>query len=250
MSDKTDIGHRVALDLHPDEVLAVVGATEATAPFVASAVEAFRSAHKFIASIHDLRAAAFADPTLTEAAALLKADDYARARLSGVTKKFDTAMTHLKTGIAFLEGELSQPVKEQASKAISGEVRSALKAAPPDDRSEMLERAFAEQDHEVLSSVVGAPPLLSGLTMEQHAFYLRRYNEMREPEKSARLRVMTAARDYILSQPMLLFKQVEKAVGGIPVQDRRTGRVVREIKPQEIRAKRDASSAVYARHAS
>lgn len=248
MSDDIDI--RVSADLHPGTVLGLEDVTEATAPFVSSTVDAFRSAYKFIGTIHDVRAAAFADPTLTEAAALLKADDYARSKLAGVTKKFDAAMQHLKSGIAFIEGELAQPVKEQASKTISGEVRAALKAATPDDRSEMLQRALAEKDHEVLSAALGGPPMLSGLTKEQHAFFLRRYNELREPEKTAHLRAMTAARDHILSQPMLLFKQVEKAVGGIPVHDQRTGRVVREIKPQEIRAKRDASSAVYARHAS
>lgn len=246
MSDDIDI--RVSADLHPGTVLGLEDVTEATAPFISSTVDAFRSAYQFIGTLHDVRDAAFADPTLTEAAALLKTDDYARSKLAGVTKKFDAAMTHLKNGIASIKAEMSQPVKERASVMISGEVRAALKAS--DKRTEILERALAEQDHEVLSAALGGPPMLSGLTKEQHAFFLRHYNEMREPEKSARLRAMIAARDHIMSRPMLLFKQMEKAVGGIPIHDQRTGRIVREIKPQEIRAKRDASSAVYARHAS
>lgn len=216
-------------------------------------MEAFRSAYKFIGSIHDVRDAAFADPTLTEAAALLKADDYARSKLTGVTKKFDAAMQQLKNGITFLEGELAQPVKERASVMISGEVRAALKAATPDDRSEMLARALAEQDHEVLSAALGGPPMLSGLTKEQHAFFLRRYNEMRDPERCARLKAMVAAQAHITTRGAGLFAQVEKAVGGIPVvsdKEGSKGRIIRHITPQEVRAKRDASSAVYARHAS
>lgn len=246
MSD--DIDHRVSPDLHPRALLGLEDVTEAAAPFISSTVDAFRSAYQFIGSIHDVREAAFADPTLTEAAALLKADDYARAKLAGVTKKFDAAMAHLKTGIASLEALLAEPVKEQASKMISGEVRAALKAS--DKRTEILERALAEQDHEVLSAALGGPPLLSGLTKEQHALFLRRYNKLCDPDRSARLKVMVAAQAHITKRAAGVFKEMEKAVGGIPLQDQRTGRVVRVIKPQEIRSKRDASSAVYARHAS
>lgn len=246
MSDDIDV--RVSPDLHPSALLGLDDVTEATAPFISSTVDAFRSAYQFIGSIHDVREAAFADPTLTEAAALLKADDYARAKLAGVTKKFDAAMTNLKNGIASLEGMLAEPVKERASVMISGEVRATLKAS--DKRTEILERALAEQDHEVLSAALGGPAMLSGLSKEQHAFFLRRYNEMRDPERCARLKAMVAAQAHITKRGAGLFAQVEKAVGGIPVQDPRTGRVVRQITPQEVRAKRDASSAVYARHAS
>lgn len=246
MSDDIDV--RVSPDLHPAALLGLDDVTEATAPFISSTVDAFRSAYQFIGSIHDVREAAFADPTLTEAAALLKADDYARAKLAGVTKKFDAAMTHLKNGIASLEGMLAEPVKERASVMISGEVRAALKAS--DKRTEILERALAEKDHEVLSAALGGPPMLSGLSKEQHAFFLRRYHELCDPERCARLKAMVAAQAHITKRGAGLFVQVEKAVGGIPVQDPRTGRVVRQITPQEVRAKRDASSAVYARHAS
>lgn len=246
MSDDIDV--RVSPYLHPSALLGLDDVTEATAPFISSTVDAFRSAYQFIGSIHDVREAAFADPTLTEAAALLKADDYARAKLAGVTKKFDAAMTHLKNGIASLEGMMAEPVKERASVMISGEIRAALKAS--DKRTEILERALAEQDHEVLSAALGGPPMLSGLSKEQHAFFLRRYNEMRDPERCARLKAMVAAQAHITKRGIGLFAQVEKAVGGIPVQDPHTGRVVRQIAPQEVRAKRDASSMVYARHAS
>lgn len=248
MSDDIDI--RVSADLNPGTLLGLEDVTEQTAPFIAPAVDAFRSAHKFIIAIHEVRDAAFADPTLTEAAALLKADDYARSKLAGVTKKFDAAAQQLKTSIAYIEGELAQPVKERASVMISGEVRAALKAATPDDRGEILERALAERDHEVLSAALGGPPMLSGMSKAQHAFFLRRYNELREPEKTARLRAMIAARDHLMARASVVFKDMDRAVGGIPVHDQRTGRVVREIKPQEIRGKRNASSAVYARHAS
>lgn len=118
MSDDIDV--RVSPDLHPAALLGLDDVTEATAPFISSTVDAFRSAYQFIGSIHDVREAAFADPTLTEAAALLKADDYARAKLAGVTKKFDAAMTNLKNGIASLEGITPQEVraKRDASSAV------------------------------------------------------------------------------------------------------------------------------------
>jgi len=245
MSEKINV--RVSADLHPDLVLGLEDVTEETAPFVAPAIEAFQSAYQFISAIHEVRDAAFADPTLTDSAALLKADDYARSKLKGVTQKFDAAALNLKRGIDYLETELSQPVKERASSMISGEVRATLKGS--DKRTEILDRALAERDDEVLSAALGGPPMLSGLTKEQHAFYLRRYNEQREPEKMARLRAMVAAREHLLSRASIVFKDMDRAVGGIPVQGAQ-GRIVRTITPQEVRAKRDASAAIYSRHAS
>ncbi|MCE8421700.1 hypothetical protein LZ190_24135 [Rhodovulum sulfidophilum] len=100
-----------------------------------------------------------------------------------------------------------------------------------------------------MSAVLGAPPMLSGLTREVHAVFLRKYNEQRKPETVKRLRALTSAKIYLEQQGGLVLKEMVKAVGGLPVTDPRTGRVIREDGPHEIRAKRDASAKVYAKHA-
>lgn len=75
-----DIDTHVAVDLHPDTFLSLPGVDDNTAPFIAPAVEAFDAAYKYIGSIYEVREAAFADPTLTQEGALLKADDFAKQR--------------------------------------------------------------------------------------------------------------------------------------------------------------------------
>jgi len=183
-----DLDINVASDLHPDTFLSLDGVDNETAPLIAPAIEAFDAAYQYISGIHQIRKAAFADPTLTPEAALLKADDHAQAKLPSVTRKIDSAVAQLTHTISSLEADLSSSVKEQAGRMVSGEVRALMKAS--NDRVALMEKALAEKDDEVLSAVLGAPPMLSGLTREMHAAFLRLYNEQRKPEASKRLKAM------------------------------------------------------------
>jgi hypothetical protein len=241
-----EVDTRITPALHPDNIASLDGYNDSTAPLVADATEALEAAYGYLGGIHDVRAAAFADPTLTKEAALLKADDHAQAKLAGVTRKFDAAVARFGTTIASLEADLSASVKEQAGRTVSGEVRALMQKS--NDRVGLMEKALAEGDDEVLSAVLGAPPMLSGLTKEIHAVFLRKYNEQRKPETMQRLRALQSAKTYLEQQGGLVLREMMKAVGGLPVIDERTGKVIREDGPQAIRAKRDKSAAVYARH--
>lgn len=241
-----DVDTRITPALHPENIASLDGYSEATAPLVADAAEALDAAYTYLGGIHDVRAAAFADPTLTKEAALLKADDHAQAKLAGVTRKFDAAIARFDKTIASYEADLSSSVKQLASTTVSGEVRSLMLKS--DDRMALMEKALADKDDEVLSAVLGAPPMLSGLTREVHAVFLRKYNEQRKPETTQRLRALTSAKTYLEQQGGLVLREMVKAVGGLPVTDPRTGRVIREDGPHEIRKKRDAARAVYAKH--
>ncbi len=245
MADQIDT--RITPALHPDNIASLDGYCDETAPLVADATEALTAAYGYLGGIHDVRAAAFADPTLTQEAALLKADDHAQAKLAGVTRKFDAAIARFDKTIAAYETDLSSSVKQLASTTVSGEVRALMQKA--EDRMALMEKALAEGDDDVLSAVLGAPPMLSGLTKEIHAVFLRKYNEQRKPETTQRLRALTSAKTYLEQQGGLVLKEMVKAVGGLPVIDERTGHVIRTDGPQAIRAKRDASAKVYAKHA-
>lgn len=242
-----EIDTRITPALHPDNIASLDGFNDETAPLVADATEALTAAYGYLGSIHDVRAAAFADPTLTKEAALLKADDHAQAKLAGVTRKFDAAIARFDKTIAAYNTDLESSVKQLASTTVSGEVRSLMLKS--DDRVSLMEKALAEGDDEVLSAVLGAPPMLSGLSKEIHAVFLRKYNEHRKPETTQRLRALQSAKAYLEEKGGLVLKEMEKAVGGLPVTDERTGRVIRTDGPQAIRAKRDASAKVYAKHA-
>ncbi|MFY0634492.1 MAG: hypothetical protein JXQ91_11805 [Vannielia sp.] len=246
----TEINTSVNADLHPDTFLAQVGVDNDTAPFVAPATEAFESAYAYIGSIYAVREAAFADPTLTPEAALLRTDDHANAKFAAVSRKFDSTIAQFTRSIKGMEADLTAAVKEQAGKQVSGEVRALMQKSP--DRVALLEKALAEKDEEVLSAVLGAPPMLSGLTKELHATFLRAYNEQRRPETSKRLKALTAARTQLENKGGLVLREMERAVGTIPVikQDKAgVSRIVGKITPREVRDKRAASAAVYKKHA-
>lgn len=242
-----DVDTRITPALHPDNIASLDGYDDSTAPLVADATEALTAAYGYLSGIHDVKAAAMADPTLTPEAALLKTDDHAQAKLTAVTKKFDAAVARFGTTIASLEADLSASVKEQASRQVSGEVRALMLKS--NDRVKLMEQAFADGDTEVISAVCGASPILSGFDKKLHAVFVRRFNEQQKPETVQRLRALTSAKAYLEQQGGLVLREMMKAVGGLPVIDERTGKVIREDGPQAIRAKRDKSAAVYAKHA-
>ena len=244
-----DLDVNVAPDLHPDTFLNLDGVDSETAPLIAPAVEAFESAYSYIGGIRQFRKAAFSDPTLTPEGALLKTDDHAQAKLSAVTRKIDGAVAQLTKSITSLEADLSASVKEQAGRMVSGEVRALMQKS--NDRVGLMEKALAEGDDEVLSAVLGAPPMLSGLSKELHAAFLLKFNQLRKPETTKRLKAMVAARTRLEQQGGLVLNEMMKAVGTIPVvsdKEGSKGRIIRHITPTEVRAKRDASAAIYAKH--
>jgi len=244
-----DIDTHVAVDLHPDTFLSLPGVDDSTAPFIAPAVEAFDAAYKYIGSIYEVREAAFADPTLTQEGALLKADDFAKQRLATVTKKIDGAVAQLTKTIDSYQAEMSANVKAQASSQVSGEVRSLMKASG--DRVKMIEQAFADGEDDILTAVLGGPAVLSGLSKEMHAGFLRQYHEMKNPERAQRLKAMIAARTRLEQRGGLVLKEMVKAVGVILREVRDNNGNMKGHRPQGpdvIRAKRDKSAAVYARH--
>ncbi|WP_347313497.1 hypothetical protein [Defluviimonas sp. SAOS-178_SWC] len=245
-----DVDTRVPLSLHPDNIAALDGVDDDTRVFIAPATEALTAAHVYLASIYDYREAAFSDPTLTEPAALLKTDDYAMAKLEGVTRQMDGAIARFTTTIKSLESDLSASVKEQAGKMVSGEVRALMQKSP--DRVGLLEKAVGEKDLDVLSAVCGAPPMLSGLSKEMHAHFTRLYNEMTKPEATKRLKALTAARSYLERHGPQVLKESIKAVGviqiPIPGPDGKT-LGYRTEGPDAYRRKRNASAKVYRQHA-
>ena len=245
-----DLDINVAPDLHPDTFLNLDGVDNETAPLIAPAVEAFESAYSYIGGIHQFRKAAFSDPTLTPEGALLKTDDHAQAKLTAVTRKIDGAIAQLTKTIDAYNADLSSSVKAMAGERVSSEVRAHMKASS--DRVKLMEQALADGEAEVCSAVCGAPPLLSGFTKEMHAIFVRRFNEMRKPETSKRLKAMVAARTRLEQQGGLVLKEMVRGVGTIPVvsdKEGSKGQIIRHISPTEVRAKRDASAAVYKKHA-
>ncbi|WP_126977499.1 hypothetical protein [Frigidibacter oleivorans] len=246
MSDHIDT--RISPSLHPESLSTLDGLDDDTRAVIAPAVDTLKSAYKFIAGIHDVKAAADADPTLTREAALLRADDHAQTKLAAVTRQFDSVHQNFGKAIASLETALSAPVVAKASQMISGEVRAHAKSLSLEQRDKLLDDAMVRGDHDTLSSILGGPHYLSGMTPELHAIWLRRYNEVRDPVAANRLKVLTQARAEMMKRGQTLFAEMTKAVGTIAIPNEHGG-PMRHVTAQEVRKKRDASAKVYAQHA-
>ena len=145
-------------------------------------------------------------------------------------------------------------VEQKASQQVSTEVRAHAKGLLNTvERDKLMNEAMAAGDHTTLTAILGAPAYLSGMSPELHATYLRHYNEQRDPQSAKRLKVLKQAVALMQAKSQtFLFKEVARAVVTLkvplPAIDGKTPGY-RAIGPREIREKRDAAAAVYARSA-
>jgi hypothetical protein len=245
MSDEIDI--RVSLDLDPEAaMLTIADYDDDTASYVGPAKAAFTEAFNSLRAIHDAKAAVVDDPTLTEAGALLKVDDFAQKRMiAKVYPLWDTASSSLNAKVEMWEKEMTKDVVSQASQMISGEIRAHFKGLKNDgERHAAFRQAIESGDQVTASAVLGAPAMLSGFDEEMKAILLREYHERFNPGLAKRLRAVTAARDLIDGRLGVLRKEVAKAVGTIKIVGKTFdlhGQYSGEITPAQLRAKRDKS---------
>lgn len=251
MADAPIIDTRVSPSLHPDSLNGIPEADhEDVQQLLQPALDALAVGYQFVASIYDVKAAAAIDPELTDEAALLRTDDHARARMERATKAFDSVHKQFTTSINALEIGLSSAVEAKASAMVSGEIRQHFKSLDSKERIAQLEAALERKDEVTLSSVLGAPSYLSGLPAELHAVMLRRFNELRDPIASKRLRVLTATRDAMMERGQVLLREMVTAIGDLEVRlpgpdGKSFG--TRKVSVNEVRRKRDAARAAYAR---
>jgi hypothetical protein len=248
MADEVDT--RVSLDLHPGVLANLPGYEEDEVRAVLTGTEhLLNTAQSALSAIHDAKAAAATDPTLTEAAALLKVDDYATSRMTTVTKQWDKTTSTLENNIAAFEKELSAPIIAKASQMVSGEIRSHFKSLKVGERVAAIQDAIEARDEVTCSSLFGAPAYLSGLTEEMHREFTRRWQERMNPLVAKRLRAVVAAKDYVDRTGPLMLKEWHKAVGVIEeTREDRSGRkiVVRRITASEIRKKKASADERFA----
>ncbi len=187
-----------------------------TAPVFGPVESAFDLALQTVASIHDARTAAENDATLTENARMVMTADFADRVTERATRAFDYADTALRNNVAALEQALSAPVQARAATSIAVEIRAHVKGLKAEGGSilDFVQRAIDSGDHDTVASVLSAPAYLSGLTPEQQAVMLRRYHEKTSPQTAKRLAAAKAAQEYLNRNSGLLWKQIEKAVGG------------------------------------
>lgn len=214
MSDNIDT--RITPSLHPISVRELDGYDDETASILSMTEGAFANADEQLGKVFDASEAARSDPTLTEAAAVVKAADYGDRVLTGIAQRFDGAAANLKTIIDGIERELSAPVESRASNSLSAEIRSYCKSLPEGERMSFVRKAITDNDARTATAILGAPAYLSGIDAGMQSILTRMFHEHHEPLKAKRLKAAKAGLDLIGERSGLVFSVLSKAIGSDP----------------------------------
>lgn len=209
------IDTRISPALHPENIKSIDGYSDDTALVLGLTEAAFTEAYEGIRSIHDAKAAAAKNPTLTEGAKLLQVDDFAGKKLDKITRAFDAELARLDKAVAHLDAEMNQPVTAQASASLAAEIRAHVKGMKTGERQTFIQQAIDSGDAMTASSVLGAPAYLSGLHPEMAKVLLRQWHIKQNPEKEARLKAMQGAKALVERNGPLAIKAAIDAVGFI-----------------------------------
>ena len=207
---------RTSISLHPASITKLDGFSEETRGYIAGTERALHEAYSGVSAVHAAMDAAKRDPTLNEAARLIKVDDLAHRMFKKLAGLFDAERVRLEKGIALSEDKLSAPVEAKASHFLASEVRAFVRDMPDNDRAMFIRAAIMRGDDMTATACLGGPAYLSGLNDEMHSVLLKTYHERSNPDEAARLTVMRGAKTLIEHRGGLLFSELEKAVGAKP----------------------------------
>lgn len=210
------ISTKVTLSLHPDNVKALDGYDDSTAPYVAPTFEAFRTAYEGVLSVWAAKEAAAKNPTWNEAQQLIHTDDFAAKQMTRMTTKFDAVRANLITSINALEQQLTRPLEQAGSTSIAAEIRAHVKGLSTEKRHKLLDDAVESGDVVTLTAVLAAPGYLSGISEETRQLRTQQYHEMKCPEAAKRLKVMKGALKMVEDRAARIFLELPKAVGAPP----------------------------------
>jgi hypothetical protein len=212
MTDLVDT--RVTPTLHSGSFKGtVVGYDDATAPYLSTTIEAFDDAVITLGKLHDARTAARANKAWTAEQAVLKVSDAAEKNQVRLSKKFDALNAALTKQVDHFEQLLTQPLEVKAALPIAKEIRAHLKELESGDRVTFLHKAIQAGDEKTISSALGAPSYLSGLTDDMSKVLTRMWHARNSPDVAHKLNAVTSARDYVQTNAPLLFGEIEKSVG-------------------------------------
>jgi hypothetical protein len=219
MSENIDT--RVSLALHPETVKALPDFDDDTAAVLMPTVTAFDTAYQAVIAVHDARKAGAANPTWNEAQVIIETDNLARRKLEQVTRSFDAVRGNLLKGIAHIEAELTAPMTAKAAASVSSEIRAFVRDMDTEKRHSFIQEAVDNGDEVTVSSLLGAPPYLSGLTADFQTTYVRLWREKASPDMAKRLRAMQGAINLIEQNAPIVFNQMADAVKAPPAKAKR-----------------------------
>lgn len=244
------IDTRVSMDLHPQQILGMAEYDSDTAINFTDTIAAFDEARKAVSKVYDAKQAVAGDPTLNEAAKLLKVDDLASKLVASVLTRMVKAESYHRDAVRVIGQSFSEPLNQRAAHTISVEIRAYVKAMAEQQGTSTVDKrqkqsalgflmnAINDHDHDTMSAVLGAPAYLSGITRENQQMLKRRWHEVASAPSFKKLKAHEAGLALLQRKGGLVQLVLEKAVGTL----NEGGRV---WTPAQLRALRNQSAKAF-----
>jgi hypothetical protein len=158
-SDADELLTRPSPSFDPRVITAMDGYNDETKGLVSGIVAAVEGLQSAVTEVIAAREGVALDPTLNEAAQVLKVADFSQRVFDKATARFDAAYKALHTAGEVFEAELRKPVAYAATGAFTAEVRAHVRSLSSDERMRFLTEAVDRKDMVALGAVLGAPSL-------------------------------------------------------------------------------------------
>lgn len=168
---------------------------EELATSVEPAVGALTALHSAAQAVLDVREASRANPVLTEAAAVLTTADAADKLMTAAMRKLDAARGNLEAQVRSTEAALSAPLTSGGNSTTSAELRSVVRSMTQAERMTALTNAVRDGDVALASAVLGAHPLLSGMTADAIKALTAAWHRARNPQAVQKLALLNHTLD-------------------------------------------------------
>lgn len=186
-ADADELLTRPSPSLDPRVITALPGYDDDTKGVVAGAVAALEGLQTAMSEVIAARSGVVMDPTLNEAAQVLKVSDFAQSKFDKATARYDAAYKALHAASEVFEAEFRKPVAYAATGQFTAEVRAYARSLPTGERLQFLNEALERKDVIALGAVLGAPHYLSGVSPQLQEAMIERYNRQRDPVAFKRL---------------------------------------------------------------
>jgi len=214
MSTNSEVKTLVSPSLHVANIKSADWYKEGVEPYVSHAAEAMDTAYQSVEAVINARQKVQADPTRTGQYKILTTAKLGDKYSAQVQSKYESSWNKLNAGIKHTEAELSKPISEAAGVGnVATEIRSHLSGMKQSERMAFLNAAMERGDDKTLTSALGAPFYLSGMTELEHNHFTRLYHTKRNPDASMRLDAMKGALDKLERSKPIFMQEMERAIG-------------------------------------
>lgn len=186
---------------------------DSTRHLVEGAQGVFQLAVDGLTSIVMARNAAKDDPSLNEAAVILKTQELADRKVAEYSKAYDKVYAQLASQIASHKAELAKPLEATAIPSVASELRAMFRSMSKADQNAAITTALAEGDRVLLGSILSAHRLLTGLSEIEVQVHTQKFNEKSQPLVSKRLAVLQHAYDLMGERGGIMTVHAQKNVG-------------------------------------